>query len=83
MVVQGKVCSAVSVATSRNGGGVYTPEDADSKSGRRVISVLRDKHPGMMDPNIDVEGWISFEDYKKCPGMLPVNVSTEHVTDET
>ena len=73
MVAQGKLQSAVCVVTSRDGGGIYAPEDADSKSGLRVIDVLRDKHPDMMDPAINAEGWMSFEDYEDCPGMLTVN----------
>ena len=79
MVAQGKLRSAVRVASSRDGGGVYAPEDTDTKSGRRVIDVLRDKHSNMMDPDIDAEGWMSFEDYKDRPGMLAVNCDHETV----
>ena len=79
MVAQGKLRSAVRVATSRDGGGVYAPEDADTKSGRRVIDVLRDKHPDMVDPDIGAEGWMSFEDYEELPGMLSVNCDQEIV----
>ena len=32
MVAQGKLCSAVRVATTHNGRGVYAPEDTDMKS---------------------------------------------------
>ena len=65
MVAQGKLRSTVCVATTRDSGGVYAPEDTDTKLGLRVINVLRDKHPNMMDPDIDAEGWISFEDYEE------------------
>ena len=45
MVAQGKLHRAVRAAASCDSGGVYSPVDADSKSGRRVIDVLRDNHP--------------------------------------
>jgi hypothetical protein len=71
MAAQGKLRSAVHVATSCNGG-VYAPEDTDTKSGRHVIDVLQDKHPEMMYPNIKAEGWMSFDDYNERPGVMAV-----------
>ena len=79
MVAQGKLCSAVCVATFCDGGGVYLPEDTDTKSGRRVIDVLQDKHPDMIDPDINAEGWMSFGEYEEGPGMLAVNCDQEIV----
>ena len=61
MIAQGKLCSAVCMTTSHNGGNVYVPEDTDTKLGRRVINKLRGKHPKMMDLAIKAEGWMSFE----------------------
>ena len=51
MVIQGKMRSAVRVETSCNGGGIHSPEDADTKSGWLLIDVLSDKYPPMMDSN--------------------------------
>ena len=62
MVAQDKLRSTVSVAASRDGGGVYAPEDTDTKLGQRLIDVLQDKHPKMMDSDIEVESWMSFKD---------------------
>jgi hypothetical protein len=45
MVLGGKVCAAVRMATNRGAGRPYRPHDLDSKSGHPVINVLRDTHP--------------------------------------
>ena len=79
MVAQGKLCSAVRVATSRDGVSVYASEDTDTKSGLRVIIVLRDKHPNMMDSDIKAEGWMSFKNYEEHPGMLAANCNQKIV----
>ena len=66
MVADGRLRAAVRMLTNRDGGGVYSPEDADTKTGRRVIDVLRDKHPELMIPDVEAEGWQSFERYDEC-----------------
>ncbi len=50
MVLGGKVCAAVRVATNRGAGRPYRLHDLDSKSGRPVIDVLRDTHPDCRVP---------------------------------
>ncbi len=45
MVLGGKVCAAVRMATNREAGRPICPHDLDSKSGCPVINVLRDTHP--------------------------------------
>jgi hypothetical protein len=51
MVLGGKVRAAVSMVTNRGSGGAYQPFDLDSKSGRPVIEVLREKHPASRVPS--------------------------------
>ena len=79
MVAQGKLYSPFCVATSRDDGSVYAPEDTDTKSGQRVNDVLRDKYPKIMDPDIEAEGWMTSEDYKERPGVMAVNCNQEIV----
>jgi hypothetical protein len=50
MVLGGKVRAAVRMVTNRGTGGPYRPNDLDSKSGRPVIDVLREKHPECVVP---------------------------------
>ena len=47
---------------------------------RKVIDVLRDKHPEMMIPDVGKEGWASFEAYDECPTSVPVDCSQEIVS---
>jgi len=51
MVLGGKVRAAVCMVTNRGTGGAYRPFDLDSKSGRPVIEVLREKHPASHVPS--------------------------------
>ena len=60
MVCDGKLRPAVRWLTSRDGGGVLSPEDACTKTGRFVIDVLREKHPDLMVPDLEDEEWASF-----------------------
>ena len=41
-VLDGKLRNAMRVATDRGGGGMYYPMDKCSKTGKKVIEVLRD-----------------------------------------
>ena len=52
MVAAQKYRAAVRTLTNRSGGGLLEVEGANTKSGRPVIDVLREKHP----PARDVEG---------------------------
>ncbi len=51
MVLGRKVHAAVRMVTNRGTGGAYRPFDLDSKSGRPVIEVLREKHPASRVPS--------------------------------
>jgi len=75
MVQAGKLREAVRYLTNRKGGGVYSADDADSKTGRKVIDVLLEKHPAMMIPDLGDPDWKSFESYEECLDSVPVDVS--------
>ena len=81
MVIGGRLRAAVRMLSNRDGGGVMHPEDADTKSGRKVIDVLREKHPEMMIPGLDEEGWASFESYDECLNSVPVDCTEETVEE--
>ena len=60
IVIGGRLSAAVKMLSNKGGGGVMHPEDVDAKSGRKVIDVLRDKHPDMMILDVEAEGWASL-----------------------
>ncbi|KAL7523031.1 hypothetical protein ACHAWF_000333 [Thalassiosira exigua] len=62
------------------GGGVYSPEDIDRKpKTKRVIDVLHEKHPELMIPDLESEGWKLFEEYGECPSSVPLDCTEETV----
>ena len=65
MVLGGKVCAAVHMVTNRGMVGAYRPFDLDSKSGRPVIGVLRDKHPASRVPSEE-----DFDAHIRAPDCL-------------
>jgi hypothetical protein len=50
MVHSGKLCAAVRAVTDRDPGGLYTPDNICTKTGRRVLDVLCEKHPDARIP---------------------------------
>ena len=46
-MLSGRLRKAVRGLTNRDGGGVLQPDDACTKTGRRVLDVLHEKHPAM------------------------------------
>ena len=52
--------------------GVLLPGDADTKTGRPFMEVLRDKHPMMRIPDLSDPECSSFEEYEKEPDALPL-----------
>ena len=71
----GKLRAAVRMVTDRNGGKFYLPHEEDSKTGRPVIDVLRDKHPPTAVPPED-----DFDEYVEDePEPLPIECYEEHV----
>ncbi len=65
MVLGGKVRAAVRMVTNRDVGRAYRPFDTDSKSGRPVIDVLREKHPDTRVPS----EW-DFDEHPGAPDCL-------------
>ena len=70
MVLGGKVRAAVRMVTDRGTGGPYRPNDLDSKSGRPVIDVLRDKHPDCVVPS--EEAFDAYPDADDLLDTMPV-----------
>jgi hypothetical protein len=58
MVHSGKLRAAVRTVTDRNPGGLYAPDNIRTKTGRRVLDVLRKKH---LDAHIPEES--AFDSY--------------------
>jgi len=70
MVLGGKVRAAVLMVTNRGTGGAYRPFDLDSKSGRPIIEVLREKHPASHVPSEeDFDAHVGAPD---CLELMPV-----------
>ena len=57
------------------------PNDADTKSGRKVLEVLREKHPPMRDPDLNKPDPACFENYPSIPALLPQIITSEVVED--
>ena len=71
----GKLRAAVRMVTDRNGGKFYLPTDKDSKTGRPVLEVLREKHPETAVPAED-----DFDVYvEDAPEPLPFECYEEDV----
>ena len=74
----GKVRAAMRMVTNRGTGGAYRPFDLDSKSGRPVIDVLREKDPTSRVPSEeDFDAHVGAPD---CLESMPVYCSEECVT---
>ena len=54
MVLQGKLWMAVQWITERGMGGVLHPEEHYTKSGKRVMEVLRTKNPDARPPSLAI-----------------------------
>ena len=64
MVHSGKLCAAVRAVTDRDPGGLYALDGICTKTGRRVLDILREKHP---DARIPKEG--AFNIYAKSAAL--------------
>ena len=70
MVLGGKVRAAVRMVMNRGTGGAYQLFDLDSKSGRPIIEVLREKHPASRVPSEeDFDAHVGAPD---CLESMPV-----------
>ena len=73
-VAEGKLRQAVRQITNRDGGGILQPKEPDTKTGRRVVDMLSDKHPAIRIPDLGLTDWASFEAYDTCADPIPLPV---------
>ena len=81
MLIDGRLRVAVRWATSRSSGGMLSPADTDLKKGRPIINVLRDKHPDCRTPDLEMEGWASFEECPPPRDGTPLDCDQETVQE--
>ena len=81
-VKAGHIRAAVRQATDRGKGGVLSVNSTDSRTGKLVIEVLREKHPDLQEVDRSHPECSSFEYYHKRPTVLPLDV-TAHEIEET
>ena len=70
MVLGRKVHAAMHMVTNRGMGGVCWPFDLDSKSGRPIIELLREKHPTFNVPS--EEEFDAHVGAPNCLDLMPV-----------
>ena len=78
-VVNGKIWSAVRGILGQRPSGVFFPVDAETKTGRHIMEVLRDKHPVMRIPDLTYPECSYFEEYEKYPDVMPLDISEEDI----
>eukprot|EP00956_Cyclotella_meneghiniana_P031787 scaffold84827_cov23-Cyclotella_meneghiniana.AAC.1 len=77
MVLDGKLRAAVRFATERGTGGPRRPDEYCSKSGQRILDVLKEKHPSICVDEADADGNVpGFDQYGATPVCVP------HASDE-
>ena len=74
LVLKGKIRKAVRFVTLQRAGGVLLPDNIDTKSGRPVVDMLREKHPVPIVPDVGV-----LEDYGIIPEFMPINITEDTV----
>ena len=75
----GRLRQAVRNLTNREGGGVVQPDDLCSKARIPVLEVLKDKHPGMRQPDLEDPDNRTFQPFDNLPTLLPLVISADHV----
>ena len=76
LVLSGKFRTELRWITEREKGGVLLPEETCTKTGERLMEVLRTKHPDACPPSAE-----SLYAYPKNPlEMVPVNITDDVVT---
>ena len=74
MILQGKICQAVSRANGRNKGGILLPTDTGRKTGKNVADVIASKHPDPMSPAAE-----AFCQYVKISTLIDVDIMVDIV----
>ena len=72
-VLDGRLRAAVRGLTSSDTGGVLGPDDACTKTGRRVRNILAEKHPQLRIPNLSDPNNLAFDDYGEAPDIIPID----------
>ena len=67
-------------ATGREGGGCLLPDDQCTKTGRLVAEVLREKHPDMRVPPVEIPACAAFGEYEDVPETVPLDFMEDDVT---
>ena len=78
-VLSGHLQAACRGLTNRDGGGVLKPTDVCTKTGEKVLDVLKSKHPELRDPTILGQPGGAFEPYPSVPPAVPMVISTDVV----
>ena len=73
-VLSGRLRSAVRGLTSREGGGVFHPDDPCSKTGRPVLDVLKEKHPDLREPPLIGHPHGAFEPVEADEWKKPIQL---------
>jgi hypothetical protein len=72
-VLDGRLWVAIRGLTSSDNGGVLGPDDACTKTGRRVSDILAEKHPKLRIPNLSGPNNLAFADYGEAPDIIPID----------
>ena len=81
-VKAGHIQEAVHQATDRGKGGLLSVNSTDSKTGKLLIEVLKEKHPDLQEVDLRHPECSVFEYYHTRPKVLPLDV-TSHEIKET
>ena len=71
-LISGRLQQAVRHSIDGEPGGVRLPHQKCTKSGKKIVDVLREKHPDMMDPSAAIAepDRIAFEPYESTPRVV-------------
>jgi hypothetical protein len=78
MVHSGKLCAAVRAVTDRDPGGLYVPNDICTKTGHRVLDVLREKHPDARIP--EQRAFDSYANSAELFEVMPIACYEEQIS---
>ena len=79
-VLLGKLRQAVRWETDREERGCLLLDNQCTKTGRPVIEVLREKHPDMHVPPVEISTCAAFEEYEDIPKTVPLDFTEDDVT---
>ena len=78
-VLSGRLRKAVRGLTNRDGEGVLQPDYVCTKTGRRVLEVLREKHPAMRDPDLTGTDPSAIDPFMSTPDAMLLNITATDV----